>query len=321
MKKFILFLSLFFALALPAWSQTPVALDTIWTLKKIGFGTIQSVIFSNDGSKIYHTLGNKIQIRNTSDGSLIKTIKCSENEDEDLIQVAATPDDRYIITSSDTGLVKLWDAQTGQMILKYPIDTTNQLIGKMSYRASNKFAITKDSKYVIVPYLHAELENPNDPTNWHYYSSYFVYELLTSKIIQKVFHYKYPINTFVVSNSTGVIAVGSNKLQFMDPYTFVISDTLIGEQHLAGIPDMNFSPDGKLIATAGGDGYIKVWDVEKRKLITSFLQNKKLDLVQAVKFSYNGQNLYSTGKLMIKQAPSLFLLSTRILPPRFSIMR
>ena len=119
MKKFILFFSLFFVLALPAWSQTTATLDTLWAVYDSTGENMNSVVFSNDGSKIYHTLGNKIQIRNTSDGSVIKTIKI--NEKEDVLQVAATPDDKYIITSSDTGLVKLWDAQTGQLILKYPV--------------------------------------------------------------------------------------------------------------------------------------------------------------------------------------------------------
>ena len=47
------------------------------------------------------------------------------------------------------------------------------------------------------------------------------------------------------------------------------------KQHKGQVFDITFSKDSKKIASAGEDGYIKVWDIEKKETIRT-IRNKKL---------------------------------------------
>jgi uncharacterized protein with WD repeat len=68
---------------------------------------------------------------------------------------------------------------------------------------------------------------------------------------------------------------------------------LIGHEKGISVYKVNVSPNGKLLASASGDKSVKIWDIKKQKLITTFLGHK--DEVRDVTFSHDGKLLASAA--------------------------
>jgi WD40 repeat protein len=67
----------------------------------------------------------------------------------------------------------------------------------------------------------------------------------------------------------------------------------IETDHHRGITCLSFSPDGKLLATAGFDRVIRIWDMQSRKLLQTLEEPDGLGI--ALCFSPDGQSLLSGG--------------------------
>ncbi len=61
--------------------------------------------------------------------------------------------------------------------------------------------------------------------------------------------------------------------------------------HRDGIWDVEFSPDGQLFATAGGDGVVKIWDAVTLEQISSFVQSTQHFQVYDVHFLADSQRV------------------------------
>jgi WD40 repeat protein len=74
----------------------------------------------------------------------------------------------------------------------------------------------------------------------------------------------------------------------------------VGSITIRGVAGATFSPDGKLLAAASGEGFVRIWDTATRQPVANlrgFLQG-----ASSVAFSPNGQRLVagSDGKEAIK---------------------
>jgi WD40 repeat protein len=67
----------------------------------------------------------------------------------------------------------------------------------------------------------------------------------------------------------------------------------VGGRHEGNAWSVRFSPDGKTLATGGGDGSVKVWDVASGQLRETFQGHEAR--VLGLQFSVDGRTLYSAG--------------------------
>ena len=94
-----------------------------------------------------------------------------------------------------------------------------------------------------------------------------------------------PVNdTYAVANWSGKIQLRRDN----PDGTQQLIRTLPGHQNT--ISQIKYSPDGKLIASAGWDNSIKLWDAENGKLIVTL---RHTDAVNSIAFSTDGQTLVS----------------------------
>jgi WD40 repeat protein len=66
------------------------------------------------------------------------------------------------------------------------------------------------------------------------------------------------------------------------------------EAHTARITSLVFAPDGRMLATAGADGTVALWDVETRKPIGTPLTLERETSVSAA-FSPDGSHLFAVS--------------------------
>ena len=90
------------------------------------------------------------------------------------------------------------------------------------------------------------------------------------------------------------VAAG-HELYILKPEGFVHSSTagLVTEPILVPLLAIEFSPDGKTLATAGADRLVRLWQAESGQFIKSFKGHTMS--VTALAFSPDGQTLYSAG--------------------------
>src|SRR3954465_315867 len=63
--------------------------------------------------------------------------------------------------------------------------------------------------------------------------------------------------------------------------------------HQGGIASASFSPDGKFLASGGGDKMIRIWDVSEAKEVRSFAGPSSFTC--AVRYSPDGKTLAAAG--------------------------
>jgi WD domain, G-beta repeat len=63
--------------------------------------------------------------------------------------------------------------------------------------------------------------------------------------------------------------------------------------HTQAVKTLAFSPDGKLLSTAGDDGFIQIWDIDNRQLIQTLSAHRWT--ISALSFSSDGNTLISVS--------------------------
>jgi len=212
--------------------------------------------------------------------------------------VAFTPDGRYYASGGFDNIIRLWCAETAELVAKFP--------GVTSYVPSLSF--TPDSKRLATTTLQ------NMVMIWDIESKNNVAEIDTGASF---------INAISFSPDGKLLAVTcDNTVRLLNTERNEWIATLAG--HTNTVYGVSFSPDGRLLASGSGDNSVRVWNVESGECLETLKLHDAY--VFDVCFSPDGRLLASStgganAAIQLWDANSLQCLQTfRIFPKRAACM-
>jgi WD40 repeat protein len=230
-----------------------------------------SVAFSPDGKLLAGVCNlNTLPIWDVQSGQLIRTLESTPVQE---VAVAFSPDGKRIATGGFSNTIRLWDSATGQLIR-----TTAPLpspIWELSFSPTgDRLASANFDRGSSPDVSGAQFWNiTNCEALWDYTESNVKFRVLS-----------------VDSAPDGkTIAFGTfDSALLLNAETGQLIQSLSIPNHVG---DLEFSPDGKALATASDDNKIRLWDTNTYELLSTLEGHKHY--VNGVAFNPTGELIFS----------------------------
>ena len=203
-----------------------------------------SILLALQGLSVQHTLEAENALRQSLATSRVKWTLTGKAP---VTSTAFSPDGRYIAASTDTGIVQIWDVQTGKEIADF--DVTDYING-IEYTQDGSQIITED------------------------YTGYVkIWDSSTGKLIS--WFRAHPDGGGQIALSADGNRIATTSAAAMKVWDIKDGTLLLTLSDTANITTLSFSKDGTRIATANNDGYITVWDVSTGENLLKFSASSK----------------------------------------------
>jgi WD40 repeat protein len=269
--------------------------------------------------------GDGLAIWDIRTGSRVRAMMGSETHLEHLV---VEPDGRYAATAGDDGIVEVWDLESGTRVhlIDEHFDPVNDLAlspdGLLFASASDDGSVrvwdmvTGAQKQAIFDEVGAVTAVAFTHDGKALATSgqeqrIILWDLNTGARIRTLFRNESAskLGTRIAFNSKGTLFAAArwNETLLWDPITGKQEGSLT---HTNKVTSFAFSPSGRLLASVGYDGELKVWDARRRVELYSIAEEPALRLLssstsrssiadsgwlQQVEFSSDGQQLMTIG--------------------------
>ena len=279
----------------------------IKTLEKAHNSWVNTVKFSPDGQTIVSGGEDNLIKLWRSDGSLLKTL--TEHQGR-ITQIKFSLDGKFIFSISDDKTVKIWDKQ-GKLL-----QTRSGYSGEFNSISinskNNLLAIANSQGIEIVRFAPTFIGNsqvlqkiPNNRAKINDISfspdGEFIASASNDKSV-RIWQIKKTIPQNQEADNISSVAVNSQKSSeisfanagwdgkiYLRRQDGSLLKTLSGHEY--PVTAINFSSNGKFLASASNDKTIKLWDLENNTLVDTFTEHKKS--VNSVSFSSKDKLLVS----------------------------
>lgn len=218
---------------------------TIWDLETLEpLATLQAgydnLRVSSDGNRLVSSLFNDILILDSATGEQL--LRIVDAHEENLCDLAWSPDGQQIASASFDGLdggsieAKVWDAATGQLLVR--LGPHKSILEGVNFSPDGRKVITSDFRSLYI---------------WNSSTGELLEELKTGLLHGPPAWS--PAGDFVASGSEDIRVLSTDPLTTRTLY----------QGHRSWNNDLQFSADGKLLATGSDDGTIRLWPVSVRE--------------------------------------------------------
>lgn len=271
--------------------------------RRLGKGGINTMQLSPDGSQLAvgTSIGLWVYNIRTGDEKLFPMLKSKQ-----VNSVAFSPDGKILASSGyDNNIIHLWDPKTGKLhstLLPSKKEEHRFAASRFSYASNSGLAFTKDGSTLIG----LSSGGTNAIARW---------DVTTGSQLDKHYHYHNDqAQSADISPDTTEIATGryDGKISIWDTNTGKKTDTLKGhskfyineffsklfrlnkQRKFQGVQALAYSPDGRILASAGLDNLIHLWNMKKHKKRTTLTGH--IDWVTALAFSIDN-NILASGDI------------------------
>jgi WD40 repeat protein len=226
------------------------------------------VAFSPDGNLLASIDDKDVKFWNTNNQQLLPSALLHK---KNVNNIAFSPDGKLLASASDDKTVILWNIKNRERIGHLQHDKS---VRSVAFSPNGQFLATGSENALKL--WNAETQEPIE------------YFLLEGSVEAVAFS---PDGKWLAAAPSNARVV---KLWKVESQTFSpLKESLKG--HIGYVANVAFSPDSKRLASAGFDGTVRLWDVEKQVPIGQpLLMNKQAKIFSAI-FIHDGKYLVSAG--------------------------
>lgn len=230
---------------------------------------INDVVLSHDQQGkwlLSASLDRTVKIWDTQSGQLLDTLK----HDDSVRDVVISRDGKTIVSASRDGIIKFWDWNGQKAHLRYERKRASKSIADIVMSANGKILASggQDGKVNV-------------------------WDVPSGQLLRFLSLNQSRITSVAIAQDGQTIIWGNQNKEVILWKTSFRKPKLLGE-HQGTVSEIKISPNGKMLASAGDDAVIKIWDL-RSEILKHTLVGHQASL-NKILFSQDSQYLFSTGK-------------------------
>lgn len=200
------------------------------------FYTGGRVQLSNNGSNLFCTCGGDVKIVDASSGKTVKTVT---GEEDSILNFILSPDDKILVTASNSGLLRQWDLETHTV--------------KRTWRSTHKGPINVMAFDQTVTLL-ATGGTDSTVKIWDIIRQYCTHNLKGAIGVFSVTHFHHHKGQFLLFGAADNYHIHVWNLE-------TSSNIAVLQGHYSTVTSLAFSADGTHMLSSGRDQVVIIWDI------------------------------------------------------------